>query len=263
MRAKGSNPIGVASRLVTLVRMSSRDPDRLENWRNWLDDDLFDQIHEIVLQTEVLRSWNEIVDVAPTEAKTDGTFHWWVARNYVVALAVGVRRVVTDRYPGTRSLRNLLVDIQEHTDELTEDWWMSRWWPTDVSRDEAYAEIFSKLSSGKDHVDPEVLQLDLDRLDSVGVAVKDYVDKNLAHLDPDRREHPSITIGDVHEAVDVAYTIFHRWYQLIADVSLGYRIPTQWEHTFAVPWVTPAEADEIAARREAEAAERRLDRDFG
>ena len=67
--------------------------DRLERWRKWLEDDLFQEIHQLVRQREVLKSWNEIVDVASLESKRHGLFHAWVNHNYIDSLVMGVRRM--------------------------------------------------------------------------------------------------------------------------------------------------------------------------
>ena len=50
---------------------------RLARWSDWLEEDLFQQIHELARQREVFKSWNEIVDVASPESKRRGLFHTW------------------------------------------------------------------------------------------------------------------------------------------------------------------------------------------
>lgn len=76
------------------------DPsDWLQRWREWLEGDLFQEVHELVRQREVFKSWNEIAEVASPESKTRGLFHAWVNHNYIDSLAMGVRRAQSTGRP--------------------------------------------------------------------------------------------------------------------------------------------------------------------
>lgn len=117
----------------------------LDDWSEWLEDDLFQQVHQLVRQREVFKSWNEIVDVAVPESKTRGLFHAWVNCNYVTSLAVGVRRMC-DQDTRTRSLVRLLNEIEDHAAELTREWWAGRWWPEGDDPPDHYLDRFDELS---------------------------------------------------------------------------------------------------------------------
>lgn len=223
----------------------------LDDWSEWLKDDLFQQVHQLVQQREVFKSWNEIVDVAAPESKTRGLFHAWVNHNYVTSLAVGVRRMC-DQDTRTRSLVRLLSEIEENAAELTRDWWAGRWWPEGDDPPDRYLDGFNELSSGGDHVDPAVVRADLEKLADACKVVKGYVDKHVAHIDGDRQSLGPVTLGDVHTAADTVYEVFHRWYQLVTNTVLTVALVEPWEHGFTVPWITDDEASEIIARREAE-----------
>lgn len=236
---------------MTVQPRDGASPDWLEDWREWLEGDLFQQVHEILQQRLVFKSWNEIVDVAATDSKTPGLFHAWVNHNYIAALAVGVRRMC-DRDTRTRSLVRLLEEIKEHAPELTREWWMGRWWPPDDEPSEPYLAQFDELSSGGDHVDPAVVQADLDRLTEVSGVIREYVNKFVAHLDGDRARVGPVTLGELHEAADTVYEVFHRWYELVTNVTLTVPAIEHWETVLTRPWITEEQAFAIFERRRAE-----------
>lgn len=229
-------------------------PDWLADWREWLEDDLFQQVHGLVRQRDVFRSWNALVEAAAPESKTNGLFHQWVNHNYVTSVSVGVRRMC-DAKGRTRSLVRLLGEIKANASELTREWWIGRWHPPTDNPTAAYLESFDRLSSGGDHVDPEIVNDDLDRLGDVCCTVKRYVDKHVAHVDADRFTVKPVTLGEVHTAVDVVYEVFHRWYQLVTNAGLATPFAEPWEHIFTVPWIGQPDASAIFASRQAESEE--------
>jgi len=229
-------------------------PEWLAGWQEWLEKDLFEQVHGILLERQVFRSWNEIVDAAVPESKAPGLFHNWVNQNYFAALAMGVRRMC-DLNSQTRSLARLLEEIKEHASSLTKDWWMGRWYAPDEAPPENYVKAFATWSSEGEHVDPEVVQRDLDILRDCRSAVTPYVNKYVAHLDKDRASAIRVTLGEVHAAAESVYRVFHRWYQLVTNVALSVPVVGAWEQVFTVRWITDEKAREVLARREVELRE--------
>lgn len=226
--------------------MSSKEP--IGAWTEWLEGDLWQQVHELFNQVHVYRSWNEIVGESTEDSKRSGFFHAWILHNYLDSIASGVRRLsdVDDR---TNSLVRFLKDIEGGVENLSRDWWMS----TAIRGEEEVCEKrFDELSNGGDHVKPQLIQQDRERVEEACKELKAYVDTHIAHLDAmrDRIEMP--TIGDAHAAVRVIYQVYHQWFQVITGKALMPLQPPRWEHVLAVAWIDEDTAAKISDRRREE-----------
>lgn len=228
-----------------LASRAMNEPSRLKRWTEWVEGDLWKEVHEIFNQVLVFRSWNEIIGEASEESKKPGFFHAWVTHNYLDSIASGVRRL-SDADDRTNSLRRLLIEIREDADELTLDWWMSRALP---DAEDVWERSFAELSNGGEGLDPHVVEADEAELLDVCGKLKGYVDKNIAHLDADRSHIEMPTIGDAHEAVRSIYRIYHRWFQVVTGSSLAPLRPPRWEHVLATSWIDMETAALISDRR--------------
>lgn len=223
---------------------------KLSEWAAWLEGDLWTEVHGLVRRHEVFRSWNEILDIATQESKSNGLFHAWVADNYVQALAAGIRRISEDSRR-SRSLVRFLRDVERNNDVLTREWWLSRWSLGDPSA--AYVEQFDRVADGHDRISRAVVQRDREAVTQACDRVKGYVDAYVAHLDRHRSAVTMPKFGDAHSAVATVYAVFHKWYQWIVNVSLGVPLVEYWEHVLATPWITENQADQVYQRRNGEA----------
>lgn len=223
------------------------DEEYLKYLTEWLNGDLWHEVHELLQQTHVFRSWNEILGMACEESRRPGVFHRWVVHNYLDSIASAVRRL-SDRDERTTSLTRFLDEVASGAHRLTHDWWMSgaRSWERE-QREERFAE----LGRGNDHVDPGLALEDKERVEQASAKVKAYVDTYVAHLDADRAERVVIpTFGDAHSAVQVIYQVYHQWFQNITRQALVPVRPPRWEHVLTVPWITPDQATEIAENQQ-------------
>ena len=224
-------------------------PDRLDSWVEWLNGDLWRQVHDLVNQYLVFGSWNEIVGLANDASKEPGWFHRWIVHNYQDSLASGVRRL-SDTNPSTASFVRLLMEVERDAPQLTYEWWMSR---AIVGLEDDWEKHFYELSDGHDHIIRAVVRADKERVVEACQRIKDYVNSHIAHLQRDRTDVAIPTFGDAHEAVLIIYEMFLKWFWVIDGASpAALRPPVRWEHTLAVPWIDEETAEEVAKRRSAE-----------
>lgn len=230
-------------RSLTSDRETTDSLKKLEKWKVWLEGDLTQQINRIMHQRETFKSWNDIVEVAAAGSKSSGLFHTWVNYNYIQALTIAIRRM-HDKDTRSMSLRCLLIDIKSHPSVLSRNW-----------RE-------SKLSDRGEYNLPELIDMEIVKLDNSSEQVKPYATKYVAHLDGDRESIERPNLGELHKAADLLYEVYHRWYELICQVVLLSPSRRPWEQIFTVPWITVPQAEVIVGRRKAEFGEleRRLRR---
>ena len=192
---------------------TQKPQDKLEDWQTWLADDLRDHMCRLLASREIQRSWNEILETTDWSPYSNGTFNEWVNNNYIDSLAVDIR-AITDRSQDTRSLKLLLDDLEK-------------------SRS-----LLPQLS-----IDPTNLSIHNSQLTAIRTKVGDYVNRRVAHHSTRPRRY-TLTIGDVHQAADTLYDIYHHWHQNVCNVisvppTVTDTALDQWECLFTQPWISP------------------------
>lgn len=224
--------------------LNAAQPNRLPKWSEWLNEDLWQDVHGLIQRYHVFLSWNAILGVASEESRTPGTFHAWTTRNYLEALAVALRRL-TDNRRGTVSLERLLMEVEQDAPQLTRDWYVGR--AADYDREIAERWFANLAEPNGAHVDRGQPAADRRLMAEAVAAVKTYVDQHLAHLDSDRSS-TGPTIGQAHAAVATIYRIYRKWFVVLTNSSVGPLMSPPWEGVFTVPWITTDDAVAIANR---------------
>src|SRR5258706_5902645 len=80
-----------------------------KRWTNWLER-IRQDIHTLAWDREVWRGFRETVEKSDHFRRTGGALEDWIARHYVAAMAVGVRRQL-DTSGRSISLFRLLVEL--------------------------------------------------------------------------------------------------------------------------------------------------------
>lgn len=205
---------------------SQQAKDKLDHWKLWLTEDLWDPMSRLLMSREVYRCWHDVLLTATLPPDSSGVFTVWVNDNYLKALMVAIR-AVADKRRDTRSLRRLLDDLGKHRSLLTQL-----------------------------RIDQTLLSQHIDQLTAITDDVTKYVNRRLAHHSRKQRQEALIVEG-VHEAADMLYDIYHHWYQAICKTTLVPPTVTDTpqqslERLFTQPWISRSQADQITNKRMSE-----------
>lgn len=179
--------------------------------------------------------------------------YWWefMRDTYATTQAVAVRRQA-DTHPDVASLGKLIEEIRDDAGRLTRDFWLGLWSFEDdrfglkrAMAEKAWEDHYG--GSVGTHLDPAIPTADLDVLTTGAAEVKRYVDKHVAHAEPVSAE-VTLTLGEVHDAIDVIGDLFKKYYNLLTAVSyveLEPAIQDDWKAAFRVPWMRADAPDEL------------------
>jgi len=212
--------------------------------------------------------WREVSRIVREHGDMPDSAYWEYHRDiYAATQAVAVRRQAEHRDRRVASLGRLISEVRGDAEQLTPAWWVGLWTfdeREDFARlDQARAQRAWEDQYGGnvgDHLDPDIPGADLDRLTAAAASVKAWVDKHVAHSEDPGAEpedpgasaaETSLTLEDIHDAIDVIGELFQRYYSLMTASSMVFLEPViqhDWLAPFRVPWIR---AD--GARRSGEA----------
>jgi excisionase family DNA binding protein len=172
------------------------------------------------------------------KALSHGLFNNWMATNYGVSTAIGIRRQL-DRDARSVSLKGLLSDILKgvarNPDLLSRSTFLLNYRPE--LRDLAQSEFDKLVGSGEARVQTTYVLKDLDRLAAVTNGVHRYTDKRIAHRD--LREGEKRKLGELDECLQLVAEITDRYGRLITGYRTGAcpELPPGWKAVFEVAWI--------------------------
>lgn len=217
--------------------MSFTEEDRWREWHAVLDAasrDLAVLVLDRAVWTTVGRMLRENAAIEHHSTVID-----WLGRCYSTTQAVGIRRQ-RDRRDKPATLGHLIADIAKHPHVLTRARHLDE---SMLGQDVESAASFwppYAIADGS-HFDGRIADNDLVRLDNACASVKKYVDKHLAHLDRDVvTTPPTITYGDLHQAIDTLGGLLRRYMWLLRRAHLamiGWPAGSAWLAMFRTPWL--------------------------
>ena len=205
------------------------------------------------------RSYKEVVDQAwnyrlfrlmrgvfaqNEQLQQTGGFLWdWMARNYTSGSAMAFRREL-DTQGGTDNLFKLLNEIKKRPTVISRKRHRQTWGSELVqglcdSDFERHRLIQHSENPELDHIDPAVVQDDLDELERRTKLVLDYVQATILHRTA-KEQDKKITYGDFHEAVDAVDGMFKKYYVILTHRALVQSEPTAQYNEFEAltfPWI--------------------------
>jgi hypothetical protein len=153
------------------------------------------------------------------------------------------------------SLGRLLHEVSQDVEQLTPEWWIGMW---EIEDEDAYERGYARRlwenefgGEVGDHLDAAIPAADLERLFEGAQAVRDHVDEHIAHSEdpgPEVKDpgaappEPTLTLNDVHDAIDVIGEVFQRYYSLFEAAGMPILEPAiqhDWLAPFRVPWIRP------------------------
>lgn len=175
----------------------------------------------------------------------DRFFCAWLSRNYGAGLAVAIRRQ-TDRSGDVISMGKLLEDLERNVDLLTREWFVTEHLKRASADDRTYWEHAANREFDEfaphaaAHASAALIREDQDRLQGVASRVRIFVNKRLAHST--RNYETSVTMKDLHTALDVLGELLKRYHHLLEQAALSSTeatIPTDWKAVLRMPWIPP------------------------
>ncbi|HEY1775893.1 MAG TPA: hypothetical protein VGG41_07015 [Solirubrobacteraceae bacterium] len=222
---------------------------QLDKWQRWCEE----FIKPDVIRMHMRRSmWRSVQDML-SENDTLPTSHWWdfMSHTYSTTQALAIRRQA-DTNEQAASLGRLLSEVEINAHRIGAEWWVGLW-PDHDERLLIEARRWWRDGWGGsvgDHLDPAIPAGFLQQLTDAAEHVKHYVDWHVAHLDRRAgRTAVTLTLGDLHDAIDVIGTVFQRVFNLLTASSMIQLEPVvqyNWMAVFEQPWRN-ADANPLSA----------------
>jgi hypothetical protein len=203
--------------------------DRLADWRRWIER----AYNEALSQGWRYKMFRLMRGVAVQNAelqRTGGFFLQWAANNYVAASAMALRRELDGR-SGAENLFHLLHEMRQQPEALSRARFRSTWtgrlehYTADTAFDDLRI-IRSPDDRDADHIDPSLIDEDLERLKSAD-DVLEHVQSTIAHRMASREDAPAPTYAELHEAHDVVWQVIARYYRILTHKVVMFREPTE------------------------------------
>ena len=189
-------------------------------------------------------AWREVSSMLEANGQLPDSYWWEFMRDtYATTQAVAVRRQA-DTNRDAASLGKLIEEIRDDPSRITREFWIGLWDEPPfgfehVIAQKGWAEQYGR--EVRDHLDPAIPAADFEMLRTVAANVKAYVDEHVAHADA-AAASVTLTLGDVHAAVEVIGDLFKRYYNLLTAGSYAELVPAiqhDWQAVFRVPWLRP------------------------
>jgi hypothetical protein len=213
--------------------------DDLEILREWITQlgTVIGDVRSLLLSRHIFWEIQRIIEHNP-KTQTDGLFNRWMATNYSVSTAIGVRRHL-DTDGRSLSLMRLLCVIEETVLErpsvLSREGFIQNYRP----ELRLVAEQQFDLLAGKDSrcVEPGLIRRDIGRLSSVTEKIKYFANKRVAHWD--HRKVPNAKLGELDECLDLLAELVDKYARLLTGSGSGVHIDVlpDWKQIFRVAWI--------------------------
>jgi hypothetical protein len=204
-------------------------------------DKLLNQMHELRMAQHIYYEVRKIVE-SNEQILTSNHFYAWMDHTYTTTMIVGIRRLVDadSKQEGSISFITFLSDVRKNPHILSRSTYKDLYKSMHSELPESYQdEQFDRLAGvGVIHVDPAVVDQEIEELKRVTQKLKKYVDKRVAHYD--RRSPPlGPSYKDIDEAFEFLSGLLSRYYQFFraASFSLGPYIQYDWKQIFRVAWI--------------------------
>jgi AbiU2 len=216
---------------------------RIEKWTRWIDGTIKNNVITMHLQRH---AWREVSKILQDNGQLPESYWWQFMREtYGHSQAVAVRRQA-DTHKDVASLGKLLVEIRDDPSSLTRELWLGLWKDLSDPIDRHFAEKAWADQYGASvgtHLDPAIPTADFDALAAAATDVRKWVNKHVAHADASAvSASVTLTLKDIHDAVDVIGRLFQRYYTLFTAASMIELVPIldpRWKAVFREPWIRP------------------------
>lgn len=216
------------------------EDSRIEKWTRWCETTIKDNVLTMYLHRD---TWREVSKIIKDNGQLPDSYWWqFMWDTYAVTQAVAVRREA-DIHKDVASLGKLIQEIRDDPSRITRDFWIGLWDTDDELMLMRAQQGWTKQYAGSTgtHLDPAIPSADADALTAAASKVKAYVDQHVAHADASAASAGvTVTLTEVHDAIDVVGHLFKRYYNLLTASSYGSLVPLiqhNWKAVFREPWL--------------------------
>lgn len=227
--------------------------EKFKKWDKWLDT-IYQEVWKLVANQDSFSKVWSIVDQNPKIQKPN-SFYEFLDDTYAAYSISAIRRQIKPQKDSI-SFVGLLEEIIETPAVLSKKRFAALY--QDFEKNfgtETMQEVVNNAyqrfaAAGAAHVDPKIVQQDLNQLKAQGDKIEEYADRRIAHRD--KRVSKIPTFGEVDACIDSLkkLTIKYRLLFRAEDLSHCF-VPTQlgtdyWEEIFSQPWILSDDSDSTA-----------------
>lgn len=210
---------------------------KLEKWKRWVET-IASDVEYLLTSRYILKETAAIVrsnDSLPKTSSFLKYFEIW----YADSMIVGVRRQVKTN-DDSISLARLLDDMLSNPEIISRDYYRS--FSLSGAQDPEVDAEFDKIAApGKDHIDPDIIENDLNRLKQLAKSCEAFGDRQVAHLD--KRGAPNApTYKELDETLNLLEVLLQKYKHLVTGMwllsAVAY-IQDDWKAIFRQAWICP------------------------
>ncbi len=210
------------------------DDERWQQWQEWFQT-IFEDVQSALINRTIFQEVRAMIDANPKIQK-HSSFYEWMANVYADSGLMAVRRQL-DTDTRSVSLTRLLKDIAEHPHVLSRDRFVAlyRWELQDL----AHRDFDREVGQGAPHIDPHVVEANLEAFREATADIERYGTKRVAHLDAEGPTNVP-TFGELETVLELLRTLLKKYMLLLRAVS--YDDPVwvyDWKAIFREPWIPP------------------------
>ena len=204
---------------------------KFAKWDRWLDT-IYQEVVSLVEHQQIFEKVQNIIRANP-EIQKPNEFYRFLEDTYGAFIAIGIRRQIKP-HRDSISLVGLLEDIIGNPSMLSRRRFVELY-PANMQL--GMSHIFDErfLGSCTDHIDPAIVQRDLDELEAHTCKVEKYADKCVAHTD--KQGPPIPTFAELDHPIDCLKKLTTKYSLLIKAEDLT--------NTFVPPFITEVDMEEI------------------
>ena len=213
---------------------------KLEKWERWLGA-IHKEVIELITNQHIFWEIQGMIKRNPNIQKPNSFFRF-IGQTYYDYGVIAVRRQIKCDAQSISFVR-LLKEIVEIPCLLSRERFLSLY-PADI-RDEA-PQIYDQWFRGEytDHIDPIMVQKDIDDLRKQGAKLEEFADKRVAHYD--KKAPKTIpTYNELDVAIDCLKKLTRKYVFLFEARDLGDDLVARfivdhWDEIFSQPWIVDA-----------------------
>ena len=209
---------------------------KFEKWDRWICT-IYKDVVKLVEHQQIFEKVQNVIKANP-EIQKPNEFYRFLEDTYGAFIAIGIRRQIKPQKGG--SLVRLLEDIQGNPSVLSRRRFVGLY-SANMQSDASH--IFDGRFSGScpDHIDPAIVQQDLDELEAHTCKVEKYTDKCVAHTD--KQVPPIPTFAELDTSIDclkkftIKYSLLLKAEDLTNNFVPPFITEDNMEVIFSVPWI--------------------------
>lgn len=214
--------------------MAKLDP-KLTKWIKWLEV-IKAEVQELVVAKDTFLKVQTLIKDNPL-LHQPSPFYSYLTNTYVSHAVIGLRRQIKCDHQSI-SLARLFEEMIATPQMLTRAYYVKLY--EDSAIPELGDEHFNQFAApGAPHIDPSLVEADLNRLRAASRRCEEFADKCVAHRDKkEPKELP--TYNEAHACTALLNELYVRYFLLFHACSMETLLPvyqTDWKAIFRTPWI--------------------------